>query len=91
MRCSPHHYYFGTPTGAQHRHLIPVHIIVLRRLRDGVAPKIAGTCRPPAFGYAVWRNGMQQRRYKALCALTSVDARAYRLRMQPKQAIRPRP
>jgi hypothetical protein len=90
MRCSPHHYYFGTPTGTLHRHLIPVHIVVLRRMRDGMAPRVAGTKRLPASGCAVWRNGLQQRRYSALCALTSVDARAYRLRTQPKQVAAPR-
>lgn len=91
MRCCPHHYYFGTPTGALHRHLVPVHIVLMRRLRDGVAPRVARTGGPLLLGCTVWRNGMQQRRYKALCALTTVDVRAYRLRTQPKQGARPTP
>jgi hypothetical protein len=84
MRCCAHHYYFGTPTGALHRHLIPVHIVLLRRRRDGLAPGMAWRggrpCQAP--GCAVWRNGMQQRRYRALCDQTMVDVRAYRLRRQ---------
>jgi hypothetical protein len=91
MRCSPHNYYFGTPAGALHRHLIPVHVILLRRLRDGVAPKLVRTSRPKMLACAVWRNGMQQQRYRALCERTMRDVRAYRLRMGPKPGASPRP
>ena len=84
MRCSAHHYYFGTPTGALHRHLIPVHIAVLRRLRDGIAPKVIRKSRPKMLCCAVWRNGMQRQLYHRLCERTTVDVRAYRFRAQPK-------
>lgn len=86
MRCSPHHYYFGTPQGSLQRHLIPVHVILVRRRRDAVAPKVIGTRRPKMVACAVWRNGLQRQQYRALCEWASVDVRAYRLRMQAKQS-----
>lgn len=86
MRCCPHLYYFGTPAGAPHRHLIPVHIVLLRRLRDGVAPQVRCGARPKVLACAVWRNGMQRDRYKALCERTIADARAYRTRTAHKPA-----
>jgi hypothetical protein len=84
MRCCAHHYYFGTPTGVLHRHMIPVHIVLRRRQRDELAPRLAWRGGRPCrgLGCAVWRNGMHERRYRALCAETVVDMRAYRLRRQ---------